>query len=167
MAKGNRGGKGGSGGKINKGNLAKLVGTEKQIKYANDIRNAYISKLEQYLSQTYSEFPERKKISFFAASNISEHDAFITEVKRLNDTSWLYHSKSATDTLDFKRSLIKSFNDSFGKDYKSLTKEERLRGLDKGYKAMKQTALKEANNILSKQNSSSFWIDKYKKVLYE
>lgn len=170
------GGGGGNSAKIATSGLAELRGTEKQISYANDIRNKYIENFQKQLDKIPDSFD---KVT----------DAEITR----NSAAGLINRKLAEpiyESLDFGQKLAnRTFDQDLSKRVRELEDNfDGYRGLKSKYfkgdisatrqavsadykqlvKERKKQAVNNMNEFLRNSNSgdAKFWIDNYKKILY-
>lgn len=165
------GGGGGSGSRnasIKTTSLAELKGTEKQIKYANDIRNAFVAKLQNELSKIV-DYPEKLKMSEVFNSEVVDKDPFIMSVKILNERAWREtHSETYVDSRIFSKDLRQPFKTNLEREeFKKLSPKQKIKIYNDGYKKAREKAADQANKILSNIGNSSFWIDNYKSILYK
>lgn len=150
--------------------LAEITGSEKQIKYATDIRNAVIVKLKEEFEQTV-EYPENKKKSYYFNSKVIDADNFIQSVCRLNRYAWsaTYIRTGYIDPLEFNVCLYNCFLSIMPKnfEFKNLSDEEKLRIFNEGYKKAKTIAFEFIKRLLEQVGDSEFWIDNFRGILYK
>ena len=177
---GSSGGGGGNSAKIATSGLAELRGTEKQISYANDIRNKYIENFQKQLDDIPDSFDKFTDAEITRKADIGKIEEMIdAPVWKSFDLGQELGSKVRSQHSDDIQNKAFDASEAFDGSYNQI-KSKWIKGdLSASRKAMgaeynklvkqrKKQAIDNLNDYLKNPNAGSadFWIDNYKRILY-